>query len=264
MNRSGRRQILAPAGSPAPSPGTACGKNGGDRLPFRPLRGKTDPDWPALVERWKATQRRLRKKMIIAPLKPLPRFVAGADCAFSTDKTTVFAAAVVYDRQAREIVEVAHAVLPAEFPYVPGFLSFREGPAVRAALRALKHEFGAVLFDGQGYAHPRRCGLATHLAIELDVPGVGVGKSRLIGRAGRLKSHAGATAPLRDGDEQIGVALRTQNGARPLFISIGHRVDLPSAVRLVRACCTRYRLPEPTRLADREVARLKREHLLSR
>ena len=223
------------------------------------LRGKSDPDWAALVEKWKAEQSRLRERMILAPLEPLPRFVAGADCAFSNDKQTIFAAAVVYDREMQRIIEVAHAARPAEFPYVPGFLSFREGPALVQAVRALRHEFGAILFDGQGYAHPRRCGIASHLAIQLDKPGVGVAKSRLIGTFGKLASNAGATTPLKDGDEQIGVVLRTQEGIRPVFVSVGHRVDLASAIKLVLACRTRYRIPEPTRQADIEVAKSKRQ-----
>ncbi len=223
------------------------------------LRGKSDPGWSALVGEWKATQACLRKCMVVAPLEPLPRFVAGADCAFSTDKQTIFAAAVVYDRETRRVVEVARATRPAKFPYMPGFLSFREGPAVKQVIRALKREFGAFLFDGQGYAHPRRCGIASHLAVELDRPGVGVAKSRLIGIFGRVGLKAGALAPLMDDDEQIGVVLRTQSGMRPVFVSIGHRVDLASAVKLVLACCTHYRIPEPTRQADIEVAKLKRQ-----
>jgi deoxyribonuclease V len=223
------------------------------------LRGKSDPDWSSLVEEWKVTQLRLREQMIVAPLEPLPRFVAGADCAFSNDKQTVFAAAVVYDHEAQRVIETAHAMRPAEFPYVPGFLSFREGPAVLQAIRSLKHEFGAILFDGHGFAHPRRCGIASHLAIELDKPGVGVAKSRLIGTFGKLALKAGATTPLTDDDEQIGIVLRTQNGIRPVFVSVGHRMDLISAIKLVLACCTRYRIPEPTRQADIEVAKLKRQ-----
>jgi len=211
-----------------------------------------------LIEKWKTVQLQLRERMMVAPLKPLPRFVAGADCAFSGDKQTIFAAAVIYDRKTQRVIEVAHAVRPVEFPYVPGFLSFREGPAVTQAIRALRHEFGAILFDGQGFAHPRRCGIATHLAIELDKAGIGVAKSRLMGTFGEPALKAGATAPLMDGNEQIGVVLRTQKGIRPVFVSIGHRVNLASAVELVLACCTRYRIPEPTRQADIEVAKLKR------
>jgi deoxyribonuclease V len=211
-----------------------------------------------LVENWKTVQLHLRERMIVAPLEPLPQFVAGADCAFSSDKKKIFAAAVIYDRKTQRIIQISHAVQPVKFPYVPGFLSFREGPAVLAAIRSLKHKFGAILFDGQGFAHPRRCGIASHLAIELDQPGVGVAKSRLIGTFGKISLKAGATVPLMDGDEQIGVVLRTQKGIRPVFVSIGHRVDLESAVKLTLACCTRYRIPEPTRQADIEVAKLKR------
>jgi len=222
------------------------------------LRKKSDPGWSALVAQWKTEQARLRERMMVAPLNPPPRFVAGADCAFSDDKQTIFAAAVVYDRETQRIIEVAHATRPVEFPYVPGFLSFREGPAVLRAVCALRHEFGVILFDGQGFAHPRRCGIASHLAIHLDQPGVGVAKSRLIGEFGKISASAGATTPLLDGDEQVGVVLRTQKGVRPVFVSVGHRVDLASAIKLVLACCTRYRIPEPTRQADIEVAKLKR------
>jgi deoxyribonuclease V len=222
------------------------------------LRGKHDSDWPDVVEGWKAQQAQLRRRMVVEPLAPLPRYVAGADAAFSGDKSTVFAAAVVYDREARRVIEVAHATRAAEFPYIPGFLSFREGPAVLAAIRALQHPFGAICFDGQGYAHPRRCGLAAHMSITLDVPGVGVGKSRFIGTHDEPKAAAGSASPLMDEGEQIGLVLRTRDRVRPVFVSIGHKVDLPTARELVMACVTRYRLPEPTRQADIEVAKLKR------
>ena len=222
------------------------------------VRGKNDADWPELVEQWKATQLAMRQKLIIEPLRPLPRFVAGADAAFSADKRQVFAAAVVYDRQEQRIIEVAHASHPAEVPYVPGFLSFREGPALLEAIGALEHEWGVVCFDGQGYAHPRRCGLAAHMSIVLDVPGVGVAKSRLIGTFQEPGVHAGDASPLMDASEQIGLVLRTRHHTRPLFISIGNRVDLESARQLVLACCTHYRVPEPTRQADMEVGKLKR------
>lgn len=208
------------------------------------------------IEEWKATQLALRERVIVRTLSPLPRWVAGVDAAFS--ENAIYAAAVVYDRERREIVEVAHAVRAIEFPYVPGYLSFREGPAVLEALGKLRQGFGAILFDGQGMAHPRRCGIATHLAVTLDVPGVGVAKSRLIGTYKEPGQTAGAAAALMDQGEQIGVVLRTKAKVRPVFVSVGHRVDLASAVRLVRACCTRYRVPEPTRQADIEVAKLKK------
>ncbi len=141
---------------------------------------------------------------------------------------------------------------------MPGFLSFREGPAVLDAIGRLTQPFGAVCFDGQGYAHPRRCGLASHMAITLGVPGVGVAKSRLIGTHDEPARSAGSWTPLMDGPEQIGIVLRTRDGVRPVFVSVAHKVDLESARDLVMACCTRYRIPEPTRQADIEVAKLKR------
>jgi hypothetical protein len=115
------------------------------------MRGKFDPQWTQLVQEWRQAQLSLRQRMIIAPLQPLPRFVAGADAAFSSDKKTVFAAAVVYDRQTQQTIEIVHATRPAEFPYVPGFLSFAKGPAVLAAIHKLQHDFGVICFDAQGY-----------------------------------------------------------------------------------------------------------------
>src|SRR5688500_4706464 len=224
------------------------------------MRGKADPDWKQLLESWKARQSELRERMAVAPLRPLPRFVAGADAAFSSDKSTVFAAAVVYDRDERRIVEVKTATRPAEVPYVPGFLTFREGPALKRAIGKLKHRFGVICFDGQGYAHPRRCGLASHISITLDVPGVGVAKSRLLGAFEDPDPAAGSFTRLMHDNERIGTVLRTKTNTRPLFISIGHKVDLDSARKLVMACVTRYRIPEPTRQADIEVAKLKARH----
>jgi deoxyribonuclease V len=222
------------------------------------LRSKNDPDWANLVEQWKATQASLRARMIVRPLRSVPRFVAGADAAFSEDKGSVLAAAVVYDRHEQRIVDIARAVRPIEFPYVPGFLSFREGPALLEAIGKLAHDYGVICFDGQGYAHPRRCGLASHMSITLDKPGVGVAKSRLIGTFDDPPAEAGASSPLMDAGEQIGLVLRTRTATRPLFVSVGHRVDLDSAASIVLACCTKYRVPEPTRQADIEVGKLKR------
>jgi deoxyribonuclease V len=213
----------------------------------------------ALIGQWKSVQNELRAKLVIEPLRPLPRFVAGADMAFSADKTTAYAVALVYDRKDRRVVDLAHAVRPVDAPYIPGFLSFREGPALAEAIGKLTHAFGVVCFDGQGYAHPRRAGLALHMSVTLGLRGVGVAKSRLIGTYDEPPAEAGASSPLMDKGEQIGLVLRTKDKTNPLFISVGNRVDLESARDLVLACCTKYRIPEPTRLADIEVAKLKRK-----
>lgn len=209
------------------------------------------------VATWKARQEELRARMRIEPLKKLPRFIAGVDCAFTRDKKFVLSVAVVWDRETDAAVEYSEAILPSTVPYVPGYLSFREGPTVAAAITGLSHPFEVMLFDGQGYAHPRRCGLGTHVAVELGLRSAGVAKSRLIGTFDEPAFDRGSSSPLMDGDERIGTVLRTRDGVRPLFISIGNRIDLPSAQKLVLACCRRYRLPEPTRLADKAVAALK-------
>ena len=213
--------------------------------------------WPDLMRQWRATQDQLRTRAVVRPLSPLPRFVAGVDGAFSDDKKTIYAAAVVYDRESKQIVEVAHATAAVTVPYLPGYLSFREGPAVSAALANLKHPFGVVCFDGQGFAHPRRCGLATHIAVTLGVPGIGVAKSRYIGEFDEPGRSAGAWSPLTDKGETIGAVVRTRDGVNPVFVSVGHLVDLPSAIELVLSC-VRKRVPEPTRQADIEVAKLKK------
>lgn len=214
--------------------------------------------WSPLIVQWKAEQEALRKRLRMEPIKGLPRFVAGVDAAFSADKKQALAAAVIWDREAQKVIEIAHAALPVEVPYIPGFLSFREGPVVMAALANLKHPYELVMFDGQGYAHPRRCGLASFVAIQLNLPAIGVGKSRLIGTHAEPAQNAGATSPLMDAEEQIGVVLRTKDATRPIYVSVGHRADLSTATKIVMACCTRYRIPEPTRNADREVSAMKR------
>jgi deoxyribonuclease V len=219
------------------------------------MKRRTDSGWPDLVEQWKRRQAELSQQLRIEPLAELPRLVAGADAALTPGGREVIGAAVVYDRLTRQIVARATARLPLEVPYVPGFLSFREGPAILAAIRDLRHPFGAILFDGQGLAHPRRCGEACHLGIELDVPAVGVAKSRLIGEYDDPGPHRGDFVPLLDKGEEIGCVLRTRTGVRPVYVSIGHRIDLAGARELVLACSAGCRLPEPTRQADILAAR---------
>lgn len=196
--------------------------------------------------------------MRVEPLRSVPDFIAGADCAFSADKRRVIAAALVWDRREGRVVDSATAVRPCDVPYIPGYLAFREGPAVEEALGKLTHGYGAVLFDAHGHAHPRRCGLATFVSVELGLVGVGVAKSRLVGAHDEPGPGRGEAADLTDRGETIGRVVRSRDGVRPIYVSVGNRVDLESAVHLTLACCTRYRLPEPTRLADAAVARQKK------
>lgn len=214
---------------------------------------------PALdIAAWKAEQLERAARVVVAPLKSMPRHVAGVDCAYSSQTKRTFCVALVWDREAKQIVDRAEVSLATSVPYVPTYLSFREAPAVLKALRELRHDFSAILLDGQGIAHPRRCGLATHVGVEFGIPCVGVAKSRLIGDHAQPPSQAGGHVPLTGKREVIGAVLRTRTDVKPLYVSIGTHIDLDGAIRLVLACCTRYRMPEPTRQADIEVERLKR------
>jgi deoxyribonuclease V len=213
---------------------------------------------PGLIDQWKATQADLAGRALVSPLAVVPRYVAGVDAAFADEVGKVVAAAVVYDVQARQIIETAQAVQPPKYPYVPTYLSFREGDAVAEAIGRLTTPVGVICFDGQGIAHPRRCGLATHMGVLLDRPAIGCAKSRLIGTYDEPGPRAGDSSPLMHRDEQIGLVLRTRDKCNPIFVSIGHRVDLPSATAVLLACLTKFRIPEPTRQADIEVARVKK------
>ena len=184
------------------------------------------------------------------------RMIAGADVAFPPGSNTALAAIVLMTWPDLELLESAHARLPLTFPYIPGLLSFREAPAIVAAARKLSIKPDVLLVDGQGMAHPRRFGLACHLGVQLAWPTIGCAKSRLIGSAGPLAEQKGAKTELIHHDEIIGWALRSRTAVKCLYVSIGHLVRLDQAVELVLNCCRRYRLPEPTRLADKFVRKL--------
>jgi len=166
---------------------------------------------------------------------------------------------VLWDRRARQVVEQHTATRRGLFPYVPGLLSFREAPVLLAALRKLARGPDALMCDGHGLAHPRRFGIACHLGVLTNLPAVGCAKSRLVGYHEAVDEDCGARSPLTDSGQVIGSVLRTRTGVKPVFVSVGHRVNLAQAERLVLGCTAGYRLPEPTRLADKLVARAKRE-----
>ncbi len=225
-------------------------------------------------------QTRLAAKVEHAPLPRRPRLIAGFDCAFLDKGKRIIAVAVVLERKPAaekppetgknrqfELIETAHVVQKTRFPYIPGLLSFREAPACIAAAEKLESRPELFLVDGQGIAHPRRLGLAAHLGLFLDRPTVGCAKSRLTGTFDEPAAEKGSYTPLRDkpacGEsrepETIGAVVRTRTSVKPLFVSVGHKCTLDDAVEMTLACATRYRLPEPTRLAHQLVSRLKKE-----
>jgi len=177
--------------------------------------------------------------------------VAGVDVGFEDQGRITRAAVAVLSYPDLQPVEQAIARLPTTFPYIPGLLSFREAPAVLAALAQLSALPEVLLVDGQGLAHPRRFGLACHLGVLTDLPAIGVGKTRLTGTYVEPGQERGAWSPLAHKGETIGAVLRSRSGVAPLFISIGHRISLPTALALTMACTRRYRLPETTRAAHR-------------
>jgi len=208
-------------------------------------------DWPespkqaAAIQRWLAARVERRDRFgAIAT-------VAGVDVGYDKRLGIARAAAVVLGFPGLEVRAEAVVEQPVDFPYVPGMLSFREVPSALAALQRLAVRPDLVLCDGQGLAHPRRFGLACHLGLLADLPTIGVAKSKLIGDYDEPGDERGAHSPLRHKDEVIGVVLRTRARVSPLYVSIGYRVSLDTAIEFVLACAPRYRLPETTRLADR-------------
>jgi deoxyribonuclease V len=203
----------------------------------------------------------IRPAVRFCAVPPRTRLIGGADVSFDEERKLAFAGIVVWDLVSLGVIERVRATAPLRFPYVPGLLTFREGPAILAAWEKLAIQPGAMMFDGTGYAHPRRCGLACHMGVLLSVPSIGVAKSRLCGQADPPGPRRGDASDWFDRAELVGRVVRTRDRVAPLFISAGHRATLDDAVRLTLACCTRYRLPEPTRLAHQFVTAAKKRLL---
>jgi len=241
---------------------SVCATVAGMRDPREALR--LHP-WDVTPAEARALQEAWRGRVLLRGALPARRIhrVAGADVAFDPAGRggVAIAGVVLFSYPDWQELESACARRPLTFPYVPGLLSFREIPAILAALEGL-HETPDVIFcDGQGYAHPRRFGLASHLGVLLDVPAIGCAKSRLIGEHAEPGRGRGCWSPLVHEGERIGAALRTRAGSRPMYISVGHRVSLERAIALVLEACDpsgRTRIPRPTQRADRYVARIKR------
>lgn len=204
-------------------------------------------------------QKKLRGLVVASGKLRRVRLVAGADISWDRDSNRGWAGIVVFRFPGMEEIERVSVSGEARFPYVPGLLSFREGPLLLRAFEKLKSDPDVIFFDGQGIAHPRRIGIASHLGVLLDKPTIGCAKSRLVGTHREPGPRRGNCAALRDRGETIGAVLRTRDNVRPVYVSIGHRVSLDEAVRLTLRCSDGYRIPKPTRIADQFVGLLLRE-----
>jgi len=209
--------------------------------------------WDVTPDEAVAIQQRLRAEISQAePTKPITldqiRTVAGIDVSY---REIGRAAIAVFSFPDLELIEEVTATREVTFPYIPGLLSFREGPVVLAAFERLRTQPDLLIFDGQGYAHPRRLGLARHMGAYLNWPSIGCAKSRLTGRYDEQGPGPSAWSPLMKGREEIGRVVRTKARVNPVFVSVGYRITLPLAVEVVLRCTRGYRLPEPTRIADK-------------
>jgi deoxyribonuclease V len=213
--------------------------------------GETPPRrWDLTVAEARERQQSMRDQLVTAPPPGFaPRFVAGADVSMERFKHYGYAAVVVIDLHTMETVDQASAAAELRFPYVPGYLSFRELPVLEQAWRALRVRPDLVVFDGHGYAHPRRFGLACHGGVAWDVPSIGCAKNPFIGTHEPVGNERGATSPIVHAGETVGMVVRTRAGAKPLYVSAGHRMDLPTAVEMVLRLSPKYRQPETTRRA---------------
>lgn len=200
-------------------------------------------------------QRRLAGLVKFTPIRNKARLISGLDCGFSEDGEKIIAAAVVLRAGDLEIVEVKTSVRKVTFPYIPGLLSFREAPVCIAAVKKLNSRPDIFIIDGQGIAHPRRLGLAAHLGLFFDKPTIGCAKSRLTGTFKDPPPEKGLYSQLSDRGEIVGAVVRTRTNVKPVFVSVGNRCTLKDAISITLDCAIKYRLPEPTRLADKIVKR---------
>lgn len=212
--------------------------------------------WNVTTKQALEIQKELAGRVSFKPLKTPIKMVAGVDCAFTKDDRIV-SCAVLFSYPLMKLIESVHTVKKVQMPYIPGLLSFREAPACIDALLKLKQEPDLILIDGQGVAHPRRLGLASHIGLFVDKPTIGCAKSRLIGDYVMPDKMRGRYSILTDHDEKIGYVLRTRTNVKPLFVSVGHKCSFDDILPIVLQCALKYRLPEPTRIADRMVSRIK-------
>jgi deoxyribonuclease V len=221
------------------------------------MPGGLQHDWDLTPKQAIKLQGDLADAVRVEPLKGPIKLIAGIDCAPVAGGRKIAAVAVLCDAETLEIVEQAYCVQPCVFPYVPGLLSFREAPVVIEAVRRLGKKPDLLMCDGQGIAHPRGLGLASHVALWLDTPAIGVAKSRLCGQHRDVGRTKGCKAQLKLNGRVVGSVLRTRDNVKPLYISVGHRASLADAIEWTLTCTAGYRLPEPTRQAHLAVSKLK-------
>ncbi len=215
--------------------------------------------WDISPRRAIALQRELAARVRIERISGQVRTIAGTDCAFAAGGKRIVAVAVLCDASTLEVIASANVEQPCRFPYVPGLLSFREAPAVIAAVKRLPNRPDLLMCDGQGLAHPRRLGLACHVGLWLDLPTIGTAKSRLCGRHRPVGNNRRCRVQLRHKGEIIGAVLRTRTSVKPLYVSVGHRATLDDAVRWTLRCARKFRLAEPVRQAHMLVTSLARK-----
>jgi deoxyribonuclease V len=207
-------------------------------------------DWNISPSEAISLQKKLAEKVICTDEFEKPvRKIAGVDLGYKQDKG--HAVVVVLSFPELEILEISEATLPVRFPYIPGLLSFRETPVVIEALKKLRHEPDLIFCDGQGIAHPRRFGIACHVGLLTQKPAIGVAKSILVGNFENLGTRRGEFAHLVYKNEVVGVALRTRDNVKPVYVSVGHKISLETAIQFTLRCSKNKRLPEPIRLADK-------------
>jgi len=209
------------------------------------------------MEEARRIQESIASRVTLSPLRGKVTTVAAADAAYHLGMTV--AAVAVYDLASMTCIEESRHIAATRFPYVPGYLSFQEGPALIAAITALRKRPDVIMVDGQGIAHPRRLGIASFLGVLLDIPTIGCAKSRLVGEYREPPPGKGGWSELHLEGETVGAVVRSRDRVKPLFVSPGHLVTLADAVALVLRCCIRYRIPEPLRHADALSKRIKQE-----
>ena len=207
-------------------------------------------------------QKELSSQVQVCPL-PIDKvhLIAGADISFNKFSSTIYAGIVVMTFPELKVVEEAWVVTESRFPYIPGLLSFREIPAIAEVWTQLKHLPDVVVLDGQGIAHPRRMGIASHFGLLADCPSIGCAKSVLVGTFDELGNTKGSFANMYHKEEVVGAALRTKTGVKPVYISIGNKITLSDALQIMLRCSNKYRIPEPTRQAHLLVNRIRLEHI---